>query len=145
MQSEVATCTPGDALSEAARLMWERDCGCVPVVAGDGSGRVVGMITDRDLCMAAFTRGMRLSEVSVASAMASRVHACRPEDPVSVAEEVMRSNQVRRVPVVDADGRLAGIVSLADVAEAGLRAPAAEVARTLEAICRPRRAPSPKD
>jgi CBS domain-containing protein len=145
MQSDVRSCKPEDALSEPARIMWERDCGCVPVVAQDGSQRVVGMITDRDICMAAYTSGGRLSQMQVKGVMAKRVHSCHPEEPVSEAEATMRSAQVRRLPVVDADGRLRGILSLADVAEgaAGLRAPAgavsdAEVAHTLEAICRPR-------
>ena len=145
MQRDVRACTPEDALSEPARIMWERDCGCVPVVSSDGSGRVVGMITDRDICMAAYTSGGRISQMRVKDTMATRVHSCRPEDPVSEAEHIMQSAQVRRLPVVDADGHLRGILSLADLAEsaAGLRAPAAavsaaEVALTLEAICRPR-------
>jgi CBS domain-containing protein len=135
MRRDVATCTPRDALDVPARIMWERDCGCVPVVADDGSGVVVGMITDRDVCMAAHLKGARLADLRVASAMSSRVHACRPDDTVAEAEALMRSNQIRRLPVVDAEFRLCGILSLADLAEGG----AAEVARTLEAICRPRR------
>ena len=145
MQSEVRSCTPEDALSEAARIMWERDCGCVPVVASDGSRRVVGMVTDRDICMASYTSGGRLAEMRVADAMANQVHSCHADAPLSEAEEIMQSAQVRRLPVVDPDGRLHGILSLADIAEAaaGLRAPAgavtdAEVAQTLEAICHPR-------
>jgi CBS domain-containing protein len=146
MQRDVLTCTRVHALSEPARIMWERDCGCVPVVASDGSGRVVGMITDRDICMASYMAGGRLSEIRVNDAMATRVHTCRPEDPVSEAERSMRAARVRRLPVVDAAGHLRGILSLADVAlGARRRAPAgavseAEVGLTLEAICRPRRA-----
>jgi len=145
MQTDVRTCTPEDFLSEPARIMWERDCGCVPVVSADGSGRVVGMITDRDICMAALTGGVPLHQALVKGAMAPRVTACRPEDAVADAGALMRSAQVRRLPVVDAAGRLRGLISLADVAEAaaGLRAPAgsvsaSEVGRVLEAICRPR-------
>jgi CBS domain-containing protein len=145
MRSDVRTCTPDDALSEPARIMWERDCGCVPVVASEGSGRVVGMITDRDLCMATFTGDARLAEMQVKSAMSERVYSCHPDDPLSEAEAIMRAAQVRRLPVVDEVGHLRGLLSLADVAEAaaGLRIPAgtvsaAEVGLVLEAICRPR-------
>lgn len=145
MQPDVRFCMPEDALSEPARIMWERDCGCVPVVSSDGSRRVVGMITDRDLCMASYMKGRRLAEMQVAEVMSDRVHTCRTDDPVSEAVHVMQSRQVRRLPVVDARGRLRGLLSLADVAEAaiGRRAPAgavdeAAVAHTLEAICRPR-------
>lgn len=146
MQTDVRSCRPDDALSEAARVMWERDCGCVPVVAADGSGRVVGMITDRDVCMAAWTRGEALARIPVAEVMARRVHAVRPEDGVDEARALMRAAQVRRLPAVDADGHLRGMLSLADLAEAaagthgepdGAVAPA-EVATVLEAVCRPR-------
>lgn len=145
MQRDVRTCTPADALCEPARIMWERDCGCVPVVASDGSGRVVGMITDRDICMATYTSGGRIAEMRVEHAMATGVHSCRADDLLSEAAHVMRSARVRRLPVVDDEGHLRGILSLADLAEgaAGLRAPAGavsdgELAHTLEAICRPR-------
>jgi CBS domain-containing protein len=144
MQRDVATCTPDDTLGEAARIMWERDCGCVPVVASDGSGVVTGMITDRDIAMAALTRGARLSDLAVRTAMATRVHACRSGDTLEEAEAVMRAARVRRLPVVDAGGRLHGILSLADLARAtsgdrnGERAvPAPELAATLRAICQP--------
>jgi CBS domain-containing protein len=148
MQADVRSCTPQDALGEAARIMWERDCGCVPVVSSDGSGRVVGMLTDRDVCMAAYTEGRRLDEIRVEEAMATRVHSCRVADSVSDALRVMQSAQVRRLPVVDGDGLLRGILSLADVAEAALRAPAgapshADLVRTLGTICRPRSEATP--
>lgn len=146
MSTDVHACTPDDPLSTPARIMWEHDCGCVPVVSSDGSGHVVGMITDRDICMALFTRGGRLAEMQVESAMAHRVFCCRPADSVADAEAIMRSARVRRLPVVDEHERLRGLLSLADIAEAaaGRRAPSAtavgaeEVALVLEAVCRPR-------
>ena len=113
MVREVKTCAPDDSLSHAAQLMWDHDCGVVPVVSGR---RVLGMITDRDACMAAYTQDRRLSEIKVASAMSKRVHACRPTDDVKKVEEMMRSEQVRRLPVVDAGGDLVGILSINDLA-----------------------------
>jgi CBS domain-containing protein len=145
MEPDVRSCRPQDALSEPARIMWERDCGCVPVVASDGSNRVVGMITDRDICMATYTSGRLLAELRVSDSMSRGVHSVGPDDPVAEAERVMRDARVRRLPVMDERGHLLGILSLADVAEAaaGRRIPEeavsrSEVARTLEAICRPR-------
>lgn len=146
MQTDVRRCTSQDALQEAARIMWERDCGCVPVVAADGSGRLVGMITDRDLCMAAYTRGARLTELQVGEVMSTQLHTCRPEDDLAEAEARMRAAQVRRLPVVDGAGHLRGILSLADLAEAAAGAhgvrpgavSASEVGVVLESICRPR-------
>jgi CBS-domain-containing membrane protein len=74
------------------------------------------MITDRDICMAAYTRGRALWEIPVSSAMADQVHGVRSTDPVDVVETLMRNVRVRRVPVLDADGRLEGIVSMNDLA-----------------------------
>src|SRR6266404_9489532 len=114
MTRRVYSCRPGDTLATAAGLMWDHDIGCAPVV--DVGGRVVGMITDRDICMAAYTRGTRLAEVDVASVMSRGLHACAPEQSVAEAEDLMRLEQIRRMPVVDGGGKLIGILSLADVA-----------------------------
>jgi CBS domain-containing protein len=104
----------GETLAKAAAIMWDRDVGCVPVLDDDGT--VVGMVTDRDICMAALTRGVRLDEIDVASAMSRRVHACAPEQSLAEAEELMRLERIRRTPVVDREGRLIGLLSLADLA-----------------------------
>src|SRR5262245_9473134 len=117
MIRNVESCGPEDSLDTAARIMWERDCGCVPVVVDDGgAARVVGMLTDRDVCMAAYTQGRALREMIVASAMARDVRSCRTTDTVRVALGVLRTNQLHRLPVLDANDHLVGIVTLADVA-----------------------------
>lgn len=118
MTKDVAFCDVEDRLSEAARLLWERDCGAVPVVTRTAEGRVVGMITDRDVCMAAYTTGRALDQLHVYDAMSRELHSCRPGDPIGDAEAVMRDAQVRRLPVVDEAGNLAGILSIADLARA---------------------------
>jgi CBS domain-containing protein len=118
MSKNVTPCDTGDSLSEVARIMWERDCGSVPVVAQAQEGRVVAMITDRDVCMAAYTTGRPLAELRVSDAMSPALHACRPGDAVSDVEAIMRHNQLHRLPVVDDAGNLAGILSLADLARA---------------------------
>jgi CBS-domain-containing membrane protein len=93
--------------------MWENDCGVVPVV--DDDGRVVGMITDRDVCMAAYTQGRLLSQIRVANAMAKEVHGVLETDTLESAEASMRRVRVRRVPVLDEDGRLRGILAMNDL------------------------------
>jgi CBS domain-containing protein len=146
MNRQVRCCRPTDTLDAAAAIMWDHDCGCVPVV--DAEERVVGMITDRDLCMAAYTRGVTLGTVQVQDVMSRTVYTCRAEDSVGHAEQMMRINQVHRLPVVDAGEHLVGILSLNDVAqEARLEAAAhkrgvtfGEVGETLAAVCRPRHA-----
>ena len=116
MSDDVQYCSPNDTLEAAARLMWENDCGCVPVCKSDGSPRVIGMITDRDICMSAFFNGKPLSELRVSEAMSREVHVCRPADSPVAVERLMRDRQIRRVPVADESGALLGLISLADLA-----------------------------
>lgn len=113
LMHEAKSCRPEDPLTEPARLMWELDCGAVPVV--DEAGTLVGMITDRDICMAAYTRGQPLSALNVASTMSTNLAVASPQDSLESVAQLMRQRQIRRVPIID-DGRLVGIVSLADVA-----------------------------
>jgi CBS domain-containing protein len=144
MTQNVYACGPHDSLNTAAQMMWEHDCGCVPVV--DADGRVVGVVTDRDVCMAAYTQGQTLCMIPVGRAMSKQIHTCSPDDTLTAAEAVMKAEQVRRLPVVDAQHRLVGILSLNDIARhaaherrgRGKRAIAAdEVVQTLGAICEP--------
>ncbi|HXV62294.1 MAG TPA: CBS domain-containing protein [Vicinamibacteria bacterium] len=114
MKSDVGVCHPGDPGAIAAKIMWERDCGAVPVV--DDRLQVVGMITDRDLCIASYLQGKPLYEISVAGVMSQQLWTCRPDDDISGAEKVMREHQVRRLPVTDEEGLLKGILSLNDIA-----------------------------
>jgi CBS domain-containing protein len=117
MTRHVETCRTSDRLNRAAQIMWEHDCGVVPVMTeADGTARIAGMITDRDICMAAYTQGRRLEDIPVASAMSQQVYSCRPTDAVAVALKVMETNQVRRLVVVDQEDHVIGLLSLADIA-----------------------------
>ena len=147
MTRNVKTCRTDEPLDRAAATMWQRDCGVLPVMApGNGTARVVGMLTDRDICMAAYTQGRPLHDIPVATAMSQSLCSCRPTDAVEVALRVMETNQIRRLPVLDADDHLIGLLSLADVGREAARghvAPRREVAdaalgQTLEAIAAPR-------
>lgn len=118
MHRPAVTCHINDPLAKVARLLWEQDCGALPVV--DESGRVVAMITDRDICMAAYTQGLPLQSIQVRTAMSNQLFSCRPGDPVVEVEKRMGEKQVRRLPVVDDEGRALGILSLNDLTrEAG--------------------------
>lgn len=139
------TCRPDSPLSHAARLMWENDFGCLPVTDGDGSGRLVGMITDRDICMAAYFAARPLDEIPVADAMTTDFCACNPEDDISEARAIMRETAVRRLPVIDASERVIGLLSLADLACEAVRQRGAmnrhitvgEVGLVLGTVCEP--------
>lgn len=142
MSRSVRTCSPNDDLATAGSAMWEADCGIIPVV--DPSRKVLGVITDRDICIALSTRCAAASQIHVANVMSGNVYACRPEDDIDTALAAMARRQVRRLVVVNAEGRLEGILSLNDVV---LRAEKAhgrranvptfdQVAETLKAISR---------
>jgi CBS domain-containing protein len=118
---EMKICHPQDSLNKAAQIIWENSCGGVPVV--DEQSRPVGFLTDRDICMAAYTQGKLLKALRVEGAMAKRVVSCKAEDDLSSAASAMRRNGVRRLPVTDKHGKLVGLLSLEDLAY--------EAARTL--------------
>lgn len=116
MTRNVETCRTVDTLAHAAQLMWEHDLGALPAI--DEHGRVAGMITDRDICMAAYTRGEPLSAMAVSSAMSAHPTTCLQSDDVPIVEAAMAQRQLHRLPVVDDDDRLVGIISLNDLARA---------------------------
>jgi CBS domain-containing protein len=113
MSRGVTTCGPQTTLAEAGRTLRSIDAGILPVVSG---GRAVGVITDRDICIALTEKDRRPSEMTVNEAMSRSVLACRPEAHVRRALAAMREKRIRRLPVIDAEGELAGILSLNDVA-----------------------------
>lgn len=147
MKREVKVCAEADTLNRAAELMWESDCGCIPVVSANGDGALIGIVTDRDIAMAAYTQGKQLWAIPVGTAMAHKVITCHANDGISQAEALMRDHQVRRLPVLDQNGHLVGILSLNDVAREAQRETAAgkraevtgeSVAETLATVCQPR-------
>lgn len=147
MTREVKVCTEVDTLNRAAELMWQSDCGCIPVIGANGDGRLMGIVTDRDIAMAAYTQGRPLGGIPVGTAMAHEVIACHANDGISQAEALMRDNRVRRLPVLDRDEHLVGILSLNDVAREAQREAAAGkraevtgegVLETVASVCEPR-------
>lgn len=114
MTTDVKRCSPETNLAAAAKIMWEGDCGAVPVT--DESNHVVGVITDRDICIAAATRPRTEGEIPVQEVMSKTLYTCAPADDVRSALETMKTRKIRRLPVVDQSGRLAGIVSIHDIA-----------------------------
>jgi CBS domain-containing protein len=137
MSSPVHTCSAQDTLDKAARLLWVNDCGILPVV--DKNGRVGAAITDRDICMGAYTRGGRLADLRVADSMSRRLITCKPDDDLTVAAQLMSEHRVRRLPVVDEQGKLCGVLSLNDLARAAPKNAAVGglALQTLTAVCEP--------
>jgi CBS domain-containing protein len=114
MTKDVRCCEPNTNLAKVAAIMWESDCGALPVI--DESGEVLGMITDRDVCIAVATKQRLASDIAVREAMSSELYDCKGDDDISTALEIMRKVKVRRLPVVNADGLLEGLLSLSDLA-----------------------------
>ena len=113
MTTNAITCSPDTNLAAAAGLMWDHDCGLLAVT--DGDGKVIGLITDRDICIAVGTRHRLASDIPVNEVISGRVHACAPQDRVQDVLQSMREAKVRRLPVISDDGKLQGVVSISDV------------------------------
>ena len=146
MTTTVHSCHERDKLDRPAQIMWDHDCGAVPVINDDG--RVVGMITDRDICMAAHFRGQPITAIQVGSVMSRELCACQPDDQVLDAERLMSSRQLHRLPILNPDGSLAGLLSISDIARRRPRQGGdgarqrtgwnAEIIETITAIWEPR-------
>jgi CBS domain-containing protein len=136
MSKPPCTCGQDTDLAAVAKLMWDHDCGFVPVV--DASGTVAGVVTDRDICIATSTRRLLPEQISAAQAMTTTIHACMSDDSVSDVLATMKQFQVRRVPVIDGSGKIQGVISLNDLVLASndKREPkASDVVSTMAAIC----------
>jgi CBS domain-containing protein len=142
MTSPTITVHVNDPLNIAAQKMWDADIGALPVV--NDEGRLTGMITDRDICMAAYTQGCALDSLLVNCAMSRHAISARPEQNVSEVGQLMSKYQVRRIPVVDAAGTPIGMVSMNDLAiesvqpDTPMKHGPSKIAHTLAAICQRR-------
>jgi CBS domain-containing protein len=116
MQSQPRVAKREHTLAQAGRLMAEVGCGVLPVVDDDHA--IVGMLTDRDICCTAALLNKKPSKLKVGDSMAGEVFSCHADDSVQTALGIMRTHQVRRLPVVDSDKRLRGILSLDEVVHA---------------------------
>jgi CBS domain-containing protein len=134
MTDSPAVCTPDTSAQDAARMMEENDCGSLPVVEGRDAMKLVGMVTDRDLAIRVLGRGQGPG-TPVREAMSKNVSSVKVDDDLNAVERVMSGQQVRRVPVVDGQGRVVGIVAQADLARE--MSGSKEVGRVVEKISQP--------
>jgi CBS domain-containing protein len=142
MTTPTESCVVGTDLADAAMIMWRNDCGVVPVVT-EHNGQALGVVTDRDICMAVATRHCRAEEIRVGDVISGRLVSIGPDEEIGAALDLMRLEQVRRLPVVGPDDTLFGMVSMNDmirhcIADKGRRhtslSPEA-VVRALKGIC----------
>jgi len=143
MNQPPITCHPGDTADVAVRLMGEHDCGVIPVV--DEREKLIGIVTDRDICMTAHAERSPVHTIRVRAAMTESVSTCRPTDSLDTAIEQMRKARVHRLPVVDASNRVVGILSTNDVFRqvsthrSQVSLSDKRLVETLAAICEPHR------
>jgi CBS domain-containing protein len=134
MTEKVVCCTPDTRLSNVAQMMVEYDCGAIPVVESANNKRPVGMVTDRDIVCRAVAQGNNPVDMSARDVMSTPVIAATPDMSVEAAGNLMASNQIRRLPVVDERGACCGIVAQADMA---LNAPSQETAEVVREVSQP--------
>ena len=137
MTTPVRTCRTTALLGDAARIMLDAGCGCVPVV--DWRGRLAGMLTDRDVCLAVAQRHQSPWEIPVRDVMSPNIVSVPIDEHVNAALVAMKEHQVRRVPVVDEDGHVKGLISIDDaIRRTGIgpgRLHAEAIADVLRHIC----------
>lgn len=143
MTKDVKFCQPADTLAKAVGMMVEAGCGILPIV--NKEGRVSGVVTDRDIAVSLWRRNRAPSEMLVGEVPSARLYSCAPQDDIDDALTIMQRAQVRRLPIIDDQERLVGLLSMDDIAlhargENG-RKPALsfeKVVNTMKAICRRR-------
>jgi CBS domain-containing protein len=135
MTEPAIACSPDTNLAAAAELMWSADCGVLPVVE---DGKLCGILTDRDICIALGTRSSPAAQIAVRDVAAAHVETCTPESDVHSAMHTMRRAKVRRLPVVDEQGYLKGLLGLNDIILAvdrkGSKLTYEEVMNTVKAV-----------
>jgi CBS domain-containing protein len=141
MTTSPACCIPNDTVIRAARIMKEMDIGIVPVVESDRSRKLVGVVTDRDLCLSVVAEGQDPKTVQAQSCMTTNLVSCQPDDEVEAAMDLMREHLIRRVLVVDRQGIVQGVVSMADLVRSS-NLPSSGIHDTLKQVSEPTTAAS---
>lgn len=137
MSKEIFYCLPSDTAQAAAKTMKNSGVGALPVLSDSINRRLEGIVTDRDLCCAVVAEAKLAETTKIADVMTRKPVTCAPENTLEDCERLMQKHQIRRLPVLDKEGRCIGMIAQADIA---LRAPAADVAKTLAEISRAVRA-----
>ena len=142
MTPRAVTCFGDSSLAEAARMMLDHDCGMLPVVES-ATRKLCGVITDRDIAMGTMTQGRAAHDIPVRHCCSRHIVTCGPDDDLDVVHQRMRANRVRRLPVVDGNEKVIGVVSLDDLAilacdsiPSGGKDLRVELGRTLGEVCK---------
>ena len=121
MTSSPVCCLQSDTVLSAAKLMKKGNVGSIPVIAAEQTKKLIGIVTDRDLALKVVAEGRDAKSTKVADVMTHKVITCRVDDDIQKAVDAMAQYQLRRIPVVDKDDNILGIISQADVAIRGVQ------------------------
>jgi len=116
MTKDPAVCMPGDLVANVARMMKKEDVGPIPIVQDGETRKLIGMVTDRDLVLRMVAEGRDTKTTKAEEVMSRKLVTCHADDDVQKALDAMSENQLRRIPVVDDENRIVGIIAQADVA-----------------------------
>jgi CBS domain-containing protein len=133
MTANPACCTPDTPLLEVAKLMLDHDCGQIPVIDSAGSHMPLGVVTDRDIAVRMVALGKNPLEGIAADCMTTPCVSVPEDTSLADCAKVMEASKIRRVPVIDAHGRVCGIVSLADIARCADSATTVDVVKEVSA------------
>lgn len=138
MTRTVGTCSEEDSLAKAVEIMWQKDCGVVPVI--NKKSKVVGMITDRDIAVSGFLQNKPVYSISVGEVINGKIRTCSSKDKIEAVLKVMQKRQIKRLPVVKKNGKLEGIISITDIllASENNKRLRKMVSKTIRAIAKPR-------
>ena len=135
MTPDPICCLAADSAQKVAGILCKQGVGSIPVVTDHQSRKLIGIITDRDLCCSVVANGLDAQTTAIEKFVSLNPITCRDGENLDYCEQVMQERQVRRIPVVDGDGRVIGIVSQADLA---LKDKPEKVARTVAAVSKPK-------
>ena len=140
MVSDVKSCGPDTNLESAAMMMWNEDCGSLPII--DNGGNPIGIVTDRDIAMASALNHKALWDITTSEVMSDRpLFTCNPDDDIKSALEMMQTHKVRRLPVTDNSGHLEGMLSIDDIVVCAKQGTASDLPfydamSALKAVCK---------
>lgn len=127
VNTRISTCNPNQTLDQAADIMWNENCGSVLLVSNDNPKKICGIITDRDICMGAWSKDKRLRDIAISEVMVEEVVFCQLDDTLPKVQELMKNYQLHRILVVDHQYDLCGIISLTDLAGKAVETPSNKV------------------
>jgi CBS domain-containing protein len=116
MTEDPVCCLPDDSVMKAAQLMKRENVGSIPIVKDYSTNMLIGIVTDRDLALSVIAEGLDVTTTIVDDVMTNSVIACRTDDDIEIALDMMEEHQIRRLPIIEEHGRIVGIISQADIA-----------------------------